>query len=207
MDSITLQAALIVVATIVTLRAIVPPLVRLRTRRTSHLSGVAAGVPALGPARPGDAVLFVVRPRRWQHGILRVIGVAAIILGALMALLNLLSHMRNPAGPLFAGVGVFGGGIALLSLARMVQREQTEVLENSVRVRRGWLREREFALDEIKGLTAESGIYGGIVALDASGKRIFGASSVAVGYDDLVAFLHRKKPSLFFRPFVMPTEW
>lgn len=207
MDSITLQAVLIVMAVILCLQAIVPRLVRLRGRRTSHLSGVVAGIPAVGPARPGDAVLFVVRPRRWQYGILRVVGVIAIILGALMVLLTVLSHMRNPVGPLIAGIGAFGGGIALLTLARMVQREQTEVLENSVRVRRGRLREREFALDEINRLTPEFGIYGGIVARDFAGNRIFGATAVAVGYDDLIAFLHHKKPSLFYTEFVIPTEW
>ena len=144
-------------------------------------------------------VLFTVRPRRWQRVLIRTIGVLSIVVGGLFSLVSLVSLADPddalPVGAVVSAIAILFGGVAFVLLASGMTRTRIEALPDRVRVRSGFRAEREVLLDDVASYSPLKNSYGGVIAKDADGARLFAANGLAQGYDHLVDHLERRTPA------------
>ena len=181
----TVILSLVISAVVLSLvTAIVSSLVR-RTPSTATWKSSRAGV------------LFVVRSRRWQRVLVRTVGIVAIVLGGFLLLVALTATDDSQTLAMgIAGIAMAIGGAFFVWLAHGMARSRLEVTADTVWVIPGIGAPRQVALSDISALAPlASNNYGGVVARSAS-KRLFHASRVLLGYQQLIEFLRARRPDL-----------
>lgn len=181
----------VVSASVAFLAALVIPVVVSAAVRRGDRRRSARGV--VPDAATG--VLFTVRPRRWQHVVLRVVGILFVVVGALMALVSVVDadDMDSP-GPLIAAVVILLGGGGFVLLANSMRRTAIDALPDRLRVRVGFRPERTVLLTDIASISPLMNAYGGLQAKDASGHRLFSTTGLAQGYGTLEQYLQERAP-------------
>lgn len=204
------MSTLVPSVTIAFLAALVIPLiVTTLARRGDRRRGPAALEP--------DAVtgvLFSVRPRRWQHVVIRVLGILFLVVGGFFALAVVVVESDADGAPMETGAVVtpfviLAAGAALLVLASSMARTRMDVLPDRMVVRRGFRAERVVPLTEIAEIAPLANQYGGIQARGADRSRLFYSMGLDLHHADLLEHLQRRRPDLLAPPHEAPPqqEW
>ena len=166
---------------------------------TAIVSNIARRSPSMikwKASRPG--VLFIVCMRRWAYLLIRIFGIAVIVIGAIMMLASLpgTSGDNTSLGASVGGGIMIIGGIFFVWLAHYMARIRLEVTPDTIWVFPGVGAPRQVALSELTELKPlMSNNYGGIVARSST-ERLFYASRVMLGYAQLIEYLQTNRPDL-----------
>ena len=148
-------------------------------------------------ARPDvdTGALFVVRNRRWQSVLLRVVGIVFLVVGALLTLVSVMeSEQMDGPGPLVTGAGITVAGALFVVLATGVRRFRVDAFDDHLTVRPWFRATRVVRLTEIGSVSPSSNPYGGVDVRDVDGRMLFTATRLSIGYQDIVAHLQAHYP-------------
>lgn len=140
-------------------------------------------------------VLFVVSTRRWQRVLIRTIGIAVIVLGAII---SLVAATRPPSSPAMgiAGGAMIVGGILFVLLAAGMHRLRLEVTPDTIWSFPMIAAPREIPLAELTALAPHiTSNYGGILGKTGSKTR-FSATGIMLGYPQLIEYFRQYRPDL-----------
>lgn len=175
------------------LSLVIPAIVGAAVRRSDR-NGRAAARPNTDTDTDTGA-LFVVKNRRWQSVLFRVLGIVFLVIGGFFTLVSVVeSEQMDGPGPLVAGTGITVAGALFVILAMGVRRFQVEAFDNHLTVRPWFRATRVVGLTDIGSVSPSLNQYGGIDVRDVNGRMLFTATRISVGYADIVAFLQERIP-------------
>ena len=173
---------------------------------TAIVSSIVRHSPSVAKRKaiqPG--VLFIVCFRRWASIMLRVVGIAAIVLGALLLAVSITTaHNDSSLGMGVGGVILAIGGALFAWLAYGVARSHLEITADTVWIYPMLGKLKKVNTSDITKLRPLlSSNYGGIVAY-SNVKRLFYASRVMLGYPQLIEYFRETHPDLEIPPESLP---
>ena len=148
-------------------------------------------------ARPDadTGALFVVRNRRWQSILFRVVGIVFVVTGGLLMTVGIVeSEQMEWRGPFIGGVGIAMAGTLFILLSLGIRRFRVGVFDAHLTVRPWFRASRVVRLTEIGSVRPSPNQYGGIDVRDVSGRKLFTATTITIGYHDIVAYLQERLP-------------
>jgi hypothetical protein len=148
-------------------------------------------------ARPNadTGALVVVKNRRWQSVLFRVLGIVFLVAGGFFTLVSVVeSEEMDGPGPLISAAGITVAGALFVVLAMGIRRFQVDAFDNHLTVRPWFRATRVIALTEIGSVRPSLNRYGGVDVRDVNGRMLFTATTISIGYDDIVAYLQERFP-------------
>lgn len=150
-----------------------------------------------GTARPDadTGALFVVRNRRWQAALFRVLGIVLLVVGGFFTIVSVArtEELEGP-GPLVGATGITVAGAVFVVLAMGIHRFRVEAFDDHLTVRPWFRATRVVALTDIGSVRPAPNALGGVDVRDVGGRMLFTATRISIGYTDLVAFLQQSTP-------------
>ena len=150
---------------------------------------------AVARATADTRALFVVKNRRWQSVLFRVVGIVFLIVGGFFTLVAVVeSEQMDGPGPLIAMAGITVAGALFVLLAIGIRRFRVDVFDNHLMVRPWFRATRVVALTEIGSVRPSSNQYGGVDVRELNGRMLFTATRISIGYNEIVAYLQERFP-------------
>ncbi len=181
-------------AVAVLLSTVLPAIVGAAVRRSDRKGGAADGPTA------DTGALFVVMNRRWQSVLFRVLGIVFLMIGGFFTLVAVVeSEQMDGPGPLISGAGITVAGALFVVLAMGIRRFRVEAFDKHLIIHPWFRATRVVAVTEIGSVRPSLNRYGGIDVRDVNGRMLFTATTISIGYDDVVAYLQERFPQQTIR--------
>jgi len=162
----------------------IPGLVTLAVRHSNQKTSPMAAI-----GRPG----FVVRNRRWQVALLRIVGILFVLVGALLLATGLSGAIL---GASIAGACMILGGVAFVIGGQALSSYRIEGRLDGLEARSFGRGVRSIGSLDIAIVLPSHNNYGGLRAEDATGHMLFDANRLMSGYVDLISWLQQYRPDL-----------
>jgi hypothetical protein len=173
----------------VLLSIMIPAIVGVAVRRGDR-SGRTAAHP-----NSDTGALFVVKNRRWQSVLFRVLGIVFLVIGGFFTFVSVVeSGELDGPGPLISAAGITVAGALFVVLAMGIGRFRVDAFDNYLTVRPWFRAIRVLALTEIGSVRPALNQFGGIDVRDVNGRVLFTATKISIGYDDIVTYLQERFP-------------
>ncbi|WP_434994168.1 hypothetical protein [Arthrobacter sp. Ld5] len=133
--------------------------------------------------------------RRWQSVLFRVLGIVFLVIGGFFTLVAVVeSEQTDSPAPLIAGAGIAVAGALFVVLAMGIRRFRVEAFDKHLTIRPWFRATRVVAATEIGSVRPALNQYGGIDVRDVNGEKLFTATTINIGYDDIVAYVQERFP-------------
>ncbi|WP_049829634.1 hypothetical protein [Arthrobacter sp. RIT-PI-e] len=137
--------------------------------------------------------LFVVKNRRWQSVLFRVLGIVFLVVGSFFTFISIVeSEQMDGPGPLISGAAIAVAGALFVIVAMGISRFHVGAFTDHLRVRPWFRPTRVVPLAEIGSVRPSFNRLGGIDVRHTSGTMLFTATGVSVGYNDIVFYLQQR---------------
>ena len=139
---------------------------------------------------------FEVYPRRWTGVVLQVAGILVLVVGLFTATVAVIDTENDNQEMFIIGVVITVLGAGLLLLKGSATRQMVTVNHLELTYRPQFGSQRQCQVRDVFELVASSNQYGGVVAKDSGGNKLFEANRLMVNYQLLLDWLCLVRPDL-----------
>lgn len=152
--------------------------------------------PSAAVADRAAGALFVVKNRAWQAILLRVVGIVLLVSGGLFTLISVADadDLEGP-GPLIAAACMTVAGVVFVVLAIGVGRFRVDAFDDRLVVHPLFGSVRLVGPTDIGEIRPTTNRFGGVDVRGLDRRILFTATTISVGYRDLVPYLEERTPT------------
>ena len=178
------------VAAAMVISVAVPAVISAATRRSDRGRKTSGAFPD-----PKTGALFQVVNRRWQPILFRVLGLVFLIIGVFFSFISLVAadEMSGP-GPAIAAASIAVFGALFLVISIGVKRSRVLFFSDRFTIRPWFKAERTVPVTEIGVIKPAQNRFGGVDVRDTRKKMLFTATTLHIGYDQVIPFLEEQAP-------------
>ncbi len=185
--NINLSPVVIAVAAMIAIPAVVSALVRQSDRKRP---------PSTVVGDEAHGVLFTVRARRWNYLLLRIVGIALLVVGGFFFLITLtLLDDPDAIGMLIAAVGMVLFGLLFVYLGVGQKRRRIEAYDSQLVVTPMFRAARTVDPSSIMHIRPTTNRFGGLDIKEYGRRGVITVMAIDAAYPEFCAWLEQRAPA------------